>query len=273
MNSPTLDLQGLVTSFSSSSSSSLLSSSSASAIASLATPAPMTSEFESWRGLSPSTFNGTSIEGAGSDLDYHEFLWQQLVANSEFDRLPFSRRDPYRATSSSLTTSFLHHILPRYTDVAVAAVTLYCWEYLTSIASELHLYERAYRRTISRVPVILFALVRYGSVPAVILPAYSVWKDFSREPSGCVSHQQLCIVFVQLIVSCVFVRRTAAIWRKERKAVLLLISITIIQFGLSFYVSPTGACTKPDSLNAHSSTLHWCSPLPLFSFCGFLQRW
>ncbi|CAO1631722.1 unnamed protein product [Parajaminaea phylloscopi] len=194
-------------------------------------PTPLVASLaQSWRWLNSTNFNGTGVEGTGSDIDYSDFVSQQLVAN----------------------------------NIAVAAVTLYGWEYMTTLASEIHLYERAYRGSITRLPVLLFALVRYGSIPAVILPAYSVWKDFKKTPSGCLKHLQLCIVVVQLIVSSVFVWRTSAIWRRDRKVVVFTILATILQFALSFYflwhstekLLPNGAC-MPVPVKSFFNTLPW----------------
>lgn len=186
--------------------------------------------YDQWLNSTASGFNGTNIEGSGTYINYDEFRWQQLVAN----------------------------------NIAVASVTLFGWETLTTLGSEWTLYIRALRGSISKLPVILFALVRYGSIPAVVLPAYSVWQDFTDSPSGCLKHQQICIAFVQLIVSCVFVWRTVAIWRRERWVVIFLIALTITQFALSFFflwfspekLLPNGAC-MPVQQTGFFDTLPW----------------
>lgn len=52
-------------------------------------------------------------------------------------------------------------------NIAVAALTLFGWEFLTTLPSEIALYR--HRRLLSP-PVILFAFVRYSTVAAVVLP-------------------------------------------------------------------------------------------------------
>jgi len=185
-----------------------------------------------WYNISSPAYNGTGVEGDKS-LDLSDFFFQQIVAN----------------------------------NLAVAALTLYIWEYISTLYDEVHLYR--FHKFFSR-HVILFILVRYGTLPSLILPAFSVWHDFSMDSDGCLQHQQLAICVVQLIVSIVFAWRTVAIWGHGRRITIFFIIIVCLQFGASFgllwfseeKLLPNGACmavTPKDGWN----------PLPGFYAIAF----
>lgn len=175
----------------------------------------------------PGNWNGTHVEGNKS-LDYSDFLYQQIVAN----------------------------------NIAVAALTLYIWEFITTLYDEVQLYRH---RKLSSPHVILFALIRYGTLPALILPTYSTWHNFQNDPDGCLQHQQLAIAAVQLIVGMVFAWRTIAIWGKDRRIVALLGFLVVAQFAASFALLwfseekrlPNGACMPVPSPSGFN-------PLPWF---------
>lgn len=187
--------------------------------------------FYSWWNIS-SSYNGTDIEGNQS-LDIGDFFFQQIVAN----------------------------------NIAVAALTLYGWEYISTLYDEIQLYKT--QKLFSR-HVILFLLVRYGTLPSLILPAFSVWHNFSNDVNGCLQHQQLTICVVQLIASIVFAWRTIAIWGHGRKITIFFIVIVCLQFGASFgllwfsedQLLPNGACMPVTPKNGFN-------PLPPFYAIAF----
>jgi hypothetical protein len=177
-------------------------------------------------------YNGTDVEG-GKSLDFGDFTFQMIVSN----------------------------------NIAVAALTLYIWEWLSTLLDEYRLYST--HKFTSR-HVILFLLVRYGTLPSLILPAYSVWHNFMDDRQGCRAHQQLTICVVQLIVSIVFAWRTIAIWDHQRTIVIFFITTVCVQFGASFgllwfseeKLLPNGACmpvTPPNGFN----------PFPIFYAIAF----
>jgi hypothetical protein len=157
-------------------------------------------------------YNGTEVEGEQS-LPYEVFFFQQIVAN----------------------------------NIAVAALTLYIWEYLSTLYAEYRLYKT--HKLLSH-HVILFMLVRYGTIPSLILPAYSIWHNFSSDTGGCLLHEQVSICVVQLIVSIVFAWRTIAIWGNEKRMTIFLSVVVCLQFGASFgllwfseeKILPNGSC-------------------------------
>lgn len=181
----------------------------------------------------PGSWNGTNVEGNKS-LDYSDFLYQQIVAN----------------------------------NIAVASLTLYIWEYITTLYDEVQLYRH---RSLSSPHVILFVLIRYGTLPALILPTYSTWHNFTDDPDGCLQHQQLAIAAVQLIVGLVFAWRTVAIWSKDRRIVVILGFLVCAQFAASFALLwfseerrlPNGACMPVPSPSGFN-------PLPWFYLTAML---
>ena len=159
----------------------------------------------------------------GKVLPVDQFVQQQLTMNNV---------SPSLVHYAHARSHSLPHPLAFSRQIAVAGVTLYIWEFLTTLSSEWDLYRNHSWRH-SAQPW-LFALVRYGTLPAVVLPAYSIWNDFSNHPNGCVSHQMITIVFVQLIVAIVFVWRTVAIWDRDMRIIVFLSCLTAAQFGTSF---------------------------------------
>ena len=188
--------------------------------------------FSWYNTTTPIPYNGTEIEGDKS-LGIQDFFLQQIVAN----------------------------------NIAVAALTLYGWEYISTLYDEIHLY--CSHKLLSR-HVILFALVRYGSLPSLILPAFSVWHDFSQDADGCLQHQQMAICAVQLIVSIVFAWRTIAIWGNGRRITIFFVCIVCLQFGASCgllwfseeKLLPNGACMPVTPRNGFN-------PLPVFYAIAF----
>lgn len=134
--------------------------------------------------------------------------------------------------------------------ITVAGLTLYVWEYLRTLHRELYMYQW---HMIKRPQVLLFLLIRYGTIPALILPAYALWHHFSNN-EDCPKKEQVTVAVVQFFVACIFSWRTIAIWRRKRWVILFLVSFSLLQFAASVAllyhshdaVTLTGAC-RPSS--------------------------
>ncbi|WFD00212.1 hypothetical protein MYAM1_002960 [Malassezia yamatoensis] len=113
--------------------------------------------------------------------------------------------------------------------ITVASLTLYAWEYMRTFPREITMYQRHMLR---RPQVILFLLIRYGTIPALILPAWTLWNHFD-ESSDCPQKEQITVAVVQFLVACIFSWRTIAIWRRKRWVIVLLVCLTIVMFGVS----------------------------------------
>ena len=70
--------------------------------------------------------------------------------------------------------------------------------------------------------VILFLLIRYATVPALVVTSYSTWGHFEREEE-CINREQVTVAVVQFVVACVFSWRTIAIWRRARWVVASMV--------------------------------------------------
>lgn len=118
-------------------------------------------------------------------------------------------------------------------NVTVASLTLYLWEYLATFPREIMMYRR---HMLSRPQVILFLLIRYGTLPAIIVTTYSFYGHFYH---GCIEHQAITIAIVQIILSCIFAWRTAAIWRHSRIISIflacLVASVTATSIALMYF--------------------------------------
>lgn len=145
-------------------------------------------------------------------------------------------------------------------NVTIAGLTLYVWEYLSLLPRELGMYRR---KMLMRPQVLLFLLIRYGTVPAIVLPAYSFYGIFTAE-SDCLQHEQVTVAVVQFLVSCIFSWRTTAIWRRNQKITLLLVVLTFAVFatniGLLFYsddVLVRGGACRPGLDQNNINTVPW----------------
>ena len=152
--------------------------------------------------------------------------------------------------------------------VCVAGLTLYCWEYLMTLGREISMW--LHPRRLLHPQVILFLLIRYATVPALVVTSYSTWGHFEREEE-CISREQLTVAVVQFVVACVFSWRTIAIWRRARWVVASMVTFTLLLFGASIgllYFShesllASGACrpsydqnSDPDSVS-DVNTVMW----------------
>ncbi|PWN41991.1 hypothetical protein IE81DRAFT_150430 [Ceraceosorus guamensis] len=172
--------------------------------------------------------------------------------------LAMAHRSRMEVDQSRLQISWINRVIH---DVAVASLTLYAWEFFCTIPQEWSLYR--HRKLLSP-QVILFAAVRYLAIPALVLPAYSAFNDFSNDPKGCLLHQQLTIVPVQAAVAAIFSWRTCAIWGWAPKIKWGLLALFLAQIGSSFALLwysgqkllPTGAC-MPVAKPGIPNTLAW----------------
>jgi len=80
-------------------------------------------------------------------------------------------------------------------NVTVAALTLYLWEWLVALPDEVFLYRT---RKWNSPQVVLLFLVRYGTLPSIILNAYLTFNNF-KEGEDCPQHTQLTTAIVQLM--------------------------------------------------------------------------
>ncbi|WFD44282.1 hypothetical protein MPSI1_002948 [Malassezia psittaci] len=113
--------------------------------------------------------------------------------------------------------------------ITVASLTLYEWEYLRTLPREIMMYQRHMLR---RPQVILFLLIRYGTIPALILPSWTLWNHFTNS-TQCPKREQITVAVVQFLVACIFSWRTIAIWRRKRWVIILLVFLTSAIFGVS----------------------------------------
>ncbi|WFD21036.1 hypothetical protein MCAP1_003291 [Malassezia caprae] len=111
--------------------------------------------------------------------------------------------------------------------IAVAGLTIYIWEYLCTLSHELYIW--FHPRLLKRPQVLLFLAIRYVTVPAIVVPIYSMWGAVD-EQSDCPKHEQITVAVVQFVVACIFSWRTIAIWRRRRWVIVSLVALTILLF-------------------------------------------
>ena len=118
-------------------------------------------------------------------------------------------------------------------NITVASLTLYVWEYIATLPREIMMYRR---HMLVRPQVMLFLLIRYGTLPAIIVTTYSYFGRFKE----CIQHQAITIAVVQCLLSCISAWRTSAIWRHNRVIVIILAilvtSVTISSIVLMYYL-------------------------------------
>lgn len=155
-----------------------------------------------------------------------------------------SYNDP--TTSRSLSEQQFDEQVQVANYITVASLTLYAWEYLRTLPRELYMYRM---HMIKRPQVILFLLIRYGTIPALIVPAYSLWHHF-KSSDDCPRQEQITVAVVQFLVACIFSWRTIAIWRRRRWVIVFLVVFSLALFATSVgllyqskdAVTVTGAC-------------------------------
>ena len=196
-----------------------------------------------------------------------------LAGLAAAERVPQSHNRDARyddpTTSRSLSEQQFDEQVQVSNYITVAGLTLYAWEYLRTLPRELYMYRP---RMIRRPQVILFLLIRYGTIPALILPAYSLWHHFSKN-GECPHQEQITVAVVQFLVACIFSWRTIAIWRRRRWVVIFLVVFSLALFAASIgllyksqdAVTITGACRpsvdrgerRPDMMQHPINTVKW----------------
>lgn len=155
-----------------------------------------------------------------------------------------SYNDP--TTSRSLSEQQFDEQVQVANYITVASLTLYAWEYMRTLPRELYMYRK---HMIKRPQVILFLLIRYGTIPALIVPAYALWHHF-KSSDDCPREEQITVAVVQFLVACIFSWRTIAIWRRRWWVVVFLVVFSLALFATSVgllyqsqdAVTLTGAC-------------------------------
>lgn len=112
-------------------------------------------------------------------------------------------------------------------NIAVAGLTLYVWEYLCTLSHEIYMW--FHPRLLQRPQVFLFLAVRYVTIPALVVPLYSMWGNI-KDQADCPKHEQITVAFVQFVVACIFSWRTIAIWRRRRWVIVTLLTLTLMLF-------------------------------------------
>lgn len=204
-------------------------------------------------------------------------LWVSAVSNEDAP----GHIDPHASSASSregkvsdpttnrrITKEQLEYQIDVAEYVCVAGLTLYCWEFLATLGRELKMWLRP--RSLLHPQVILFLLIRYATIPSLVVTSYSLWGHFDKD-DDCVEHEQLTVAVVEFVVACVFSWRTIAIWRRARWVVVFMITLTLAVTGVSIgllYFSRdallvTGACRPAhdpeDSpeMNSRVNTFMW----------------
>lgn len=144
-------------------------------------------------------------------------------------------------------------------NVAIVAATLYCWEYLMTVPSEIGIYV-----TIPwRAPhLIFFVLMRYTTLIAISLGLFATWH---RQNGYCIPYREICTLLVQLSVSAVLGWRTIAIWQKDARIIVIvfLLLTTLMLFSSLLVLSlksrklSNGTCLLVENGNYEFFPLAW----------------
>lgn len=159
--------------------------------------------------------------------------------------------------------------------VCVAGLTLYCWEYLVTLDREISMW--LHPRRLLHPQVLLFLLIRYATVPTLVVTSYSTWGHFVREDQ-CVNREQLSVAVVQFVVACVFSWRTIAIWRRTRWVVAFMVTFALLLFGASIgllYFShdsllASGACRPSYDQNSNPDSVSDVNTVMWFYLIGMI---
>ncbi|WFD34928.1 hypothetical protein MCUN1_001774 [Malassezia cuniculi] len=163
-------------------------------------------------------------EGADYSLAHEPLVWRTQ------DKLPV-QHDVKR--SLELTNEQFEAEEVAANNVTVASLTLYLWEYIATLPREVMMYQR---HMLVRPQVVLFLLIRYGTLPAIVITTYSFFGRFDN----CIQHQAITIALVQFLLSCIFSWRTSAIWRHHKPIVVflcvLVCMVTAASIGLMYFL-------------------------------------
>ncbi|SPO30844.1 uncharacterized protein UTRI_05533_B [Ustilago trichophora] len=144
-------------------------------------------------------------------------------------------------------------------NIAIIAATLYCWEYIMTVPSEIRIYF-----TIPwRAPhLVLFVLMRYTTAIAIGIGLYSTWH---RQNGNCIAFCEVATLLVQLSVSSVLGWRTIAIWQKDARIIVIIFLLlsTLMVFSSLLVLSmkaqrlPNGICVLVQGGNYDFFPLAW----------------
>lgn len=159
--------------------------------------------------------------------------------------------------------------------VCVAGLTLYCWEYLVTLDREISMW--LHPRRLLHPQVLLFLLIRYATVPTLVVTSYSTWGHFESEEQ-CINREQISVAVVQFVVACVFSWRTIAIWRRARWVVAFMVTFTLLLFGASIgllYFShdsllASGACRPSYDQNSNPDSISDVNTVMWFYLIGMI---
>ncbi|TKY88753.1 hypothetical protein EX895_002384 [Sporisorium graminicola] len=182
--------------------------------------------------------------------------WLGKLCNGTTD-FPTKARYDLTASGIILPPSVSHDAFSN--DVAIVAATLYCWEYLMTVPSELGIYVTIPLRAPH---LILFVLMRYTTLVAISLGLYATWR---RQSGDCIPYREICTLLVQLSVSAVLGWRTIAIWQRDARIIVIvfLLLTTLMLFSSLLVLSlksrklSNGACLLVENGNYEFFPLAW----------------
>ncbi|KAN0062674.1 hypothetical protein ACQY0O_004864 [Thecaphora frezii] len=117
---------------------------------------------------------------------------------------------------------FAYGHVAMYSDNAAAGLTLFLWEFASTLPDEIFLYRTLRHRSPQ---VLLFALVRYAGLFAISLTAYAAWSSSDRKP--CLPYAGISMMLVQVPKVMIFSWRTIAIWRRDRRITFLMLALSL----------------------------------------------
>ncbi|SPO40973.1 uncharacterized protein PSFLO_06455 [Pseudozyma flocculosa] len=146
--------------------------------------------------------------------------------------------------------------LPVLNNSTVAGLTLYGWEFLSTLIDEIHIYKTPSWRSPQ---VILFALNRCVSLAAMILSAYATWSTSTRKP--CLPYLCIAIGMVMIPAISIFSWRTVAIWRRDRRIIRVMATMSTCLFILAagvvgtadYRTRPEGGCVSTVAVRIDAS--------------------
>ncbi|SAM84279.1 uncharacterized protein UBRO_06923 [Ustilago bromivora] len=188
-------------------------------------------------------------------------------ANQQADwlaRLCNNTASPTPRTNEDLVAAGI--LLPSYdthdafvNNVAIVAATLYCWEYIMTVPSEIQIY---FSIPWTAPHLVLFVLMRYSTLIAITLGLYATWH---RQHGNCIAYSEVATLLVQVSVSAVLGWRTIAIWQKDARIIVIigLLLTTLMVFSSLLVLSmkserlQNGACVLVQNGNYESFPLYW----------------
>lgn len=182
---------------------------------------------------------------------------------------------PDPTSNRNITAAQLQSQIQVANFVTIAGLTLYSWEYLANLWREITMW--THPRTLLRPQIFLFLLVRYATIPSLVISSYSLLGHFEDE-SQCLEHEQITVAVVQFIVACIFSWRTIAIWRRARWITIFLSVLTLALLGSSIsllYYSDdvlliTGSCRPGFSMDMNGHAQDRVNTVMWFYLCAMV---